>query len=220
MKFSKETLALLKNFAGINSNMLLKAGNRLSTVSTAMNVMAHSTIAETFDTDFGIYDLNEFLGAMSLFEDPDLEFTDKFVKISSGAQSIKYFAAEASVLVAPTKDSLPVDPDVSFDLTADQLGMITKTASVLRASDVSIVGADGKITVQVGDKKNATANSYSFDIGQDDREFRVNLRVENLKMVLTDYTVGVSSKRISKFAAKKGDLTYYVAIEADSKFAL
>jgi hypothetical protein len=220
MKFSKETLALLKNFAGINSNLLLKAGNRLSTVSTQKNVMAHSSITETFTSDFGIYDLNEFLGAMSLFEDPDMEFTDKFVKISSGNQSIKYFAAEASVLVAPTKDSLPVDADVSFDLTAEQLGMIIKTASVLRASDVSIIGGDGIITVSVGDKKNATANSYSFEIGTDDREYQVNLRVENLKMVLTDYSVAVSSKRISKFAAKKGDLTYYVAVEADSKIAL
>lgn len=220
MKLSKETIALLKNYAGINGNLLLKAGNRLGTVSTQKNVMATTSIAETFDADFGIYDLNEFLGAMSLFEDPDLEFTDKFVKISSGRQSIKYFAAEPSVLVVPNKDSLPVEAAVEFTLTADQLNMILKTASVLRATDVSIVGADGKITVNVGDKKNPSANSYSFEIGDDDRNYSVHLRVENLKMLPTDYKVAVSTKRISKFEAVKGDLTYYVAVESDSSIDL
>lgn len=218
MKFSKETQAILKNFAGINSNLLLKSGNKLSTISAQKNVMATTTITETFNKDFGIYDLNEFLGAMSLFEDPDLDFTDKYVAIKNGKSSIKYFAADPSVLVAPTKDSLPVDSEVEFDLTADQLGMILKTASVLRANDVAIVAENGKQKVIVGDKKNATANSYEFDIGEDDRNYRINIRVENLKMVITDYTVSVSSKRISKFSAKKSDLTYYVAIEADTKF--
>ena len=219
MKFSKETQAILKNFAGINSNLLLKSGNKLSTISAQKNVMATTTIAETFNKDFGIYDLNEFLGAMSLFEDPELEFSDKYVAIKNGKSSIKYFAADPSVLVAPTKDSLPVDAEVEFDLTGDQLSMILKTASVLRANDVAIVAEDGKQKVIVGDKKNATANSYEFDIGEDDRNYRINIRVENLKMVITDYTVSVSSKRISKFSAKKSDLTYYVAIEADTKFS-
>lgn len=218
MKFSKETQAILKNFAGINSNLLLKSGNKLSTISAQKNVMATTTITETFNKDFGIYDLNEFLGAMSLFEDPELEFSDKYVAIKNGKSSIKYFAADPSVLVAPTKESLPVEAEVEFDLSGEQLGMILKTASVLRANDVAIVAADGKQKVIVGDKKNATANSYEFDIGEDDRNYRINIRVENLKMVITDYTVSVSSKRISKFSAKKSDLTYYVAIEADTKF--
>jgi ribosomal protein L28 len=216
MKLSKETVALIKNFASINSNLLLKAGNQLSTISAQKNVMADATVTETFP-DFGIYDLNEFLGAMSLFEDPELTFSDKFVKIEQGGSSIKYFAADASVLTAPQKAITFPPHEIEFTATAAMLNMIHRTASVLRASDVSIIGDGSTMSVVVGDKKNATGNSYSANVGTTDKTFRVNLKVENLKMLPNDYTVSISSKKISRFKAV-GDLVYYVAVEADSTF--
>jgi ribosomal protein L28 len=217
MKLSKDTLALFKNFAGINSNLLLKAGNQLATISAQKNVMSDATVAETFP-DFGIYDLNEFLGAMSLFEDPELEFADKYVTISEGGNSIKYFAADASVLTAPQKAITFPDSDIDFTMTASMLNMIHKTASVLRAADVSVVGDGTNMIIQVGDKKNATGNSYSNTVGATDKTFRVNLKVENLKMLPGDYQVSVSSKKISRFQSASSDLVYYVAVEADSTF--
>jgi ribosomal protein L28 len=216
MKLSKETVALIKNFASINSNLLLKAGNQLSTISAQKNVMADATVTETFP-DFGIYDLNEFLGAMSLFEDPELTFSDKFVKIEQGGSSIKYFAADASVLTAPQKAITFPPHEIEFTATSAMLNMIHRTASVLRASDVSIIGDGSTMSVVVGDKKNATGNSYSANVGTTDKTFRVNLKVENLKMLPNDYTVSISSKKISRFKAA-GDLVYYVAVEADSSF--
>ena len=217
MKLSKDTLALFKNFAGINSNLLLKAGNQLATISAQKNVMSDATVAETFP-DFGIYDLNEFLGAMSLFEDPELEFSDKYVTISEGGNSIKYFAADASVLTAPQKAITFPESDIDFTMTTAMLNMIHKTASVLRAADVSVVGDGSNMTIQVGDKKNATGNSYSATVGATDKTFRVNLKVENLKMLPGDYQVSVSSKKISRFQSASSDLVYYVAVEADSTF--
>jgi ribosomal protein L28 len=216
MKLSKETLTLFKNFAGINSNLLLKQGNKLATISAQKNVMADATVSETFP-DFGIYDLNEFLGAMSLFEDPELDFSEKYVTIKQGSMSIKYFAAEASVLTAPQKAITFPAAEIEFTMTAAMLNMIHKTASVLRASDVSIVGDGSKVTAVVGDKKNAAGNSFSEPVGDTDKTFRVNLKVENLKMLPGDYTVSISSKKISRFKGA-GDLVYYVAVEADSTF--
>ena len=218
MKLSKETVGLLKNFAGINSNLLIKAGNKLSTISGAKNVMSDATVAENFAADFGIYDLNEFLGAMSLFEDPDLDFSEKFVTITQGSNSIKYFAADASVLSAPTRAITFPDSDVDFTLTSAMLDMIKKTSSVLGASDLSIVGDGSALTAVVGDKKNASGNSYNTPLGNTDKTFKVNLKVENLKMLPGDYTVSISSKKISRFKAINSDLVYYVAIEADSSF--
>ena len=216
MKLSKETVGLIKNFAGINSNLLLKSGNKLATISAQKNVMADAVVTETFP-DFGIYDLNEFLGAMSLFEDPELTFNDKWVTIEQGGNSIKYFAAEASVLTAPQKAITFPDPEIEFNMSATMLSMIQRTASVLRASDVSIVGDCSTISVVVGDKKNATGNSYNSSVGASDKKFKVNLKVENLKMIPGDYAVSVSSKKISRFKGA-GDLVYYVAVEADSTF--
>ena len=88
MKLSKDTLALFKNYASINSNLLLKQGNKLSTISSQKNVMSDVTVTESFPVDFGIYDLNEFLGAMSIFEDPELTFDAKVCKITQGNMSI------------------------------------------------------------------------------------------------------------------------------------
>jgi len=219
MKLSKETLALFKNYAGINSNLLLKAGNKLSTISAQKNVMSDVTVSETFPSDFGIYDLNEFLGAMSIFEDPELDFGDKVCKITQGNMSIKYFAADASVLTAPSKAITFPAAEINFELSSQMLTMIQRTASVLKSSDVSVVGADGQITILVGDKKNATGNSFSEPVGTTDKSFKVNLKVENLKMIPGDYTVSVSSKKISRFqSSTNGDLVYYVAVEADSTF--
>lgn len=217
MKLSKDTLALFKNFAGINSNLLLKTGNKLATISAQKNVMSDATVAETFP-DFGIYDLNEFLGAMSLFEDPELTFSDKYVTIQEGSNSIKYFAADATVLTAPQKSITFPEAEIEFKLTTTMLNMIQKTASVLRASDVAIVGDSTAMSVVVGDKKNVTGNSYSANVGMTDKTFKVNLKVENLKMLPGDYNVSVSSKKISRFQSTSTDLVYYVAVEADSTF--
>lgn len=216
MKLSKETVGLIKNFAGINSNLLLKSGNKLATISAQKNVMADAVVTETFP-DFGIYDLNEFLGAMSLFEDPELTFNEKWVTIEQGGNSIKYFAADASVLTAPQKAITFPDAEIEFQMSANMLSMIQRTASVLRASDVSIVGDGSTIAVVVGDKKNATGNSYNSAVGATEKKFKVNLKVENLKMIPGDYQVSISSKKISRFKGA-GDLVYYVAVEADSTF--
>jgi hypothetical protein len=217
MKLSKETVALFKNFAGINSNLLLKSGNKLATISAQKNVMADATVTESFP-DFGIYDLNEFLGAMSLFDDPELDFQNKYVSIKQGSMNIKFFAADATVLTAPQKAITFPEAEINFTVSAAMLSMIQKTASVLRAADVSIIGDGSSITVVVADKKNATGNSFSEPVGTTDKSFKVNLKVENLKMLPGDYEVSISSKKISRFKSPSSDLVYYVAVEADSSF--
>jgi hypothetical protein len=217
MKLSKETVNLIKNFAGINSNLLLKQGNKLATISGQKNVMADATVTETFP-DFAIYDLNEFLGAMSLFEDPELDFQDKYVSIKQGSMNIKFFAADASNLTAPQKAITFPEAEINFRMSSSMLDMIKKTSSVLRAADVSIVGDGSKVVAVVGDKKNASGNSFSEPVGDTDKTFKVNLKVENLKMLPGDYDVSISSKKISRFKSPNTDLVYYVAVEADSTF--
>jgi len=219
MNLSKETLTLIRNFAGINGSIMLKEGNILATISEGKNVMAQATITENFTSDFGIYDLNEFLGAVGIFQNTVLDFHDKYVTISDGGKAkIKYFAAgEGIVKAAPTTIKFP-SPDVEFSLDSAALEMIRKTSSALKAGDVTIAGADGVLKVIVSDKKNATSNAYEVEIGATEETFKANLKIENLKMLPGDYEVAISSKKISRFKSPTGDLTYYVAIEADSEF--
>lgn len=219
MELSKDTLTLIKNFAGINGSIMLKAGNKLTTISEGKNVMAEVSINETLPMDFGIYDLNEFLNVVSLFTTTQLDFSEKHVLVSDGGTSkIKYFAAgEGVVKAAPATIKFP-QPDVEFTLTATQLAMIQRTSSVLKASDVSIVGDGTNLKVMVSDKKNSTSNAYEVTIGATEETFKANIKVENLKMLPNDYEVSISKKKISKFKHTASDLTYYVAIESDSEF--
>jgi hypothetical protein len=219
MKLSKETVGVLKNFASINGNLLIKEGSKLSTISAQKNVMASITVPEVFDSEFAVYDLNEFLGALSLFEDPELEFSEKSVKIKQGNNSIRYYAADVGTLTVPPAKQIQLpSEDISFDLTAATLAMIQRTASVLHSADVSVVGDGSKMKIVVADKKNAAANAYEVALSDTDKTFKVNLKVDNLKMIPGNYTITISNKKISRFQANGSDLVYFVAVEADSTF--
>jgi hypothetical protein len=218
MKLTKETLTIIKNYAGINSNLLIKQGSTLSTVSVAKTIMSTVTVSEVFPNEFGIYDVNEFLGALSLFDDPDLEFDSKYVTIKEGKNAIKYFGAAVNNMVVPTKEIIFPEAEIKLSLDASTLAMIMKTAPILKSEDVSFVGNGSTISVNVADKKNLSGNSFIHELGTTNLDFKVNLKMMNLKMLPGDYNVSISSKKISKFSAVNSNLVYYVAVEADSTF--
>ena len=90
---SKTTLAVLKNFASLNSNLLVQEGNIIKTITPSMAGMAEVEVEETFDVQFGIWDLNKFLGVISLFNNPSFEFNEKYVQISGNNNAVvNYYA--------------------------------------------------------------------------------------------------------------------------------
>ena len=82
MKLSNGTINVLKNFSTINQNLVIKEGSDISTMSAMKNIVAKAKVEEDFIKEFAIYDLNEFLSALSLFEKPDLDFQDDYVVIT------------------------------------------------------------------------------------------------------------------------------------------
>ena len=74
------------------------------------------------------------------FEDPELTFNDKWVTIEQGGNSIKYFAAEASVLTAPQKAITFPDPEI--ELTADNMNTFAEILKddIAQALDNSELG--------------------------------------------------------------------------------
>jgi len=219
MKFTKETVAILKNFAAINSNLMLRKGKALSTINAAKNVFATATITEELPADFGIYDTNEFLGVLSLFADPEVTFAKNHALFKEGNSSVKFYSADESVLTIPgAKPFNFPSPELEFNLTAVHLANIQKTAGILRATDVSIEGKDGVLSVLVSDLKNPAANSYNLEIGATDKTFTANLKIENIRLMAVDYAVSISSKKISRFVSADGTMTVYIALESTSKF--
>ena len=221
MKLSDNALAILKNFAGINNSILVKEGNKLRTISVAKNILAEAEIKEEFPRDFAIYDLNQFLNGLSLHQDPDLDFQqDTYLSIKEGKRRVKYFFADPNVIIAPPEKEITLPTqDVCFQLDSVTLEKLTKAAAVYQLPDMSAIGENGVIKLVVRDKKNDTSNEYAMVVGETDKEFSFNFKVENIKIIPGAYDVVVSSKLLSKFTNTKYNLTYYIALEPDSTFS-
>ena len=222
MKLSESTLSLLKNFSTINQSILFKKGNKLRTISVMKNILAEATITEELPKDFGIYDLNQFLNGLGLHHQPDLDFgNDGHVVIKEGRMRSKYFFADPNVIVTPPdKDiSIPTE-DVSFELSTQQLDKLLKAAGIYQLPDLAVKGGDGVVKLVVRDKKNDTSNSFSVIVGETDKTFTFNFKIENIKILPGTYEVVVSQKLLSKFTNTDCDLKYYIALEPDSTYEL
>tara|TARA_B100001093_G_scaffold517582_1_gene599510 strand:- start:121 stop:780 length:660 start_codon:yes stop_codon:yes gene_type:complete len=219
MNISTDTIAVLKNFSDINQNILIKPGNTVQTISTMKNILAEAEITEKFDSEFAIYDLPEFLRSVELFEKPQLKFNgESNVKIESGAQSVKYFFADKSVIVAPKKSINMPDKHVTFTLKKDVFTQLMKGATTLNLPDIAVKGDGSKITLVATDKKNKSSNDYSLVIGETDKEFSAFFKTENFKQVVDDYDVAISKQKISHFVNRNKSIQYWIALEPDSEF--
>ena len=220
MKLSDKTLTLLKNFSSINQSILFKKGSSLKTISVMKNILAEATIEEDLPTDFGIYDLNQFLNGLGLHQNPDLDFENEgHVVIREGRSRTKYFFADPNVIVTPPdKEIALVSEDVSFELSTSQLDKLLKAAAIYQLPDLAVVGGEGVVKIVVRDKKNDTSNDFSIVVGETESTFSFNFKVENIKILPGTYDVVVSQKLLSRFTCRDYDLTYYIALEPDSTF--
>ena len=220
MKLSDNTLSLLKNFSTINQSILFKQGSKLRTISVMKNILAEATVDEELPKDFGIYDLNQFLNGLGLHHDPELDFGDEgYVLIREGKMRSKYFFADPQVIITPPDKeiTLPTE-DVKFELSTQQLDKLLKAAAIYQLPDLAVKGADGVVKLVVRDKKNDTSNSFSVIVGETDKQFTFNFKIENIKILPGTYEVSVSQKLLSKFINKDCDLRYYIALEPDSTY--
>jgi len=220
MKLSDNALAILKNFAGINNSILVKQGNKLRTISVAKNILAEAEIKEEFPRDFAIYDLNQFLNGLTLHQDPDLDFQqESYLSIKEGKRRVKYFFADPNVIVSPPEKEIQLPTqDVCFQMDSVTLEKLVKAAAVYQLPDLSAIGEAGVIKLVVRDKKNDTSNEYAIVVGETDKEFSFNFKVENIKIIPGAYDVVVSSKLLSQFTNTQHNLKYYIALEPDSTF--
>jgi len=220
MKLSDNTLTILKNFAGINNSILVKQGTKLRTISVAKNILAEAEIKEDFPRDFAVYDLNQFLNGLSLHQDPDLDFSEtSYLSIREGKSRVKYFYADPNVIISPPEKEITLpSEDVTFQLDTTSLEKLLKAAAVYQLPDFSAIGEAGVIKLVVRDKKNDTSNEYAIVVGETDKEFCFNFKVENIQIIPGAYDVVVSSKLLSQFTNTQYNLKYYIALEPDSTF--
>ena len=224
MKLSEHTTSVLKNFASINQNLVIKEGKTISTMSAMKNIVARAEVDEDFPREIAIYDLNEFLASLSLFTTPVLNFSENFVMITEDGKtgnSLKYFYSDPSVVTTPSKDISMPDTEVKFSLDSSDLSKVQRAASVIGSPDMVLEKNGTGSFLTVKDKKNDTANNYSLDVDVDSEgEYNFFFKVENLKLLPTNYDVEVSSKNISHFKSQAGNaVEYWIALEPESSYS-
>ena len=225
MKLSDNTLSVLKNFGAINSGIYLRQGKTIKTVSTHKNILAQATIPDEIPSDFGIYDLNEFLSVLSLHKnDLELEFDTKDVVISGlkGRSKIRYRSCEEHMISTPPQKGLQMPtPEIQFDISAEDFRWILDAANVLGSPQISVQSDGEVVTMNTIDVQNDSAHSESLklDVEGNGNKYKMIFKTENISKILAgSYEVKISSKGVSYFKNKKFPLEYWITTEVGSSF--
>ena len=223
MKLSKHTLNMLKNFSDINMSIEIKEGNILRTVSVQKNILAQAELEEEFPQDFAIYELNRFLGAVSLFDDPEFRFNGSSANIGTNTHSVDYVYCDPSMIVTPPEKNITFpDPEVKFTLSQDALSQIMKASNVLGTPEIAVEGGphpNDVIRLMALDVNNDSTDTFKVVLEErSDNKFRFVFKTENMKMLPGNYDVEISSKGISHFTMQGQKLQYWIATESSSSF--
>lgn len=219
MKIDSRMRDILKNFSTINPSILFKPGRVLRTTSQLKTILAHANISEDVEGTFAIHDLNRFLSALSLFDQPEVTIEQTRLSVSEGRQKVNYTFGDPDVIVSPSSDKKPSMPsiDVSFELSNDTLQQVRRAMGILSTPELAVVGDGNTIALQAVDSKKPGSDTFSMDVGTTEHNFKFYFRADNIKLLPEAYKVELSSKRIAHFAAS--DVEYWIAAEAHSTFS-
>lgn len=216
MKLSEKTLTILDNFSKISTSAYFFAGKTQKVMRPNKTIVAEAGLEEEFPIDFGIYDMSKFLSIFSLFKDPELEFTEKFVKIKDSSSEATYWFTSkeliSNVVIPPEKSISLKSVDLTFELSKADLKYLKSSASVLGLTDF-IINCDGEsINLDVKEADNKTSNQITKKVGTTTETFQFVGQIDNLQMLEDDYDVKVSKAGIIEFKSKNNKLTYWVPI--------
>lgn len=218
MKLSPQTIKILKSYTRINPNLLVKPGKVLETMSAEKSIIARIETDQEFPREFAVADINKLLGAVGLFTDPDLEFEERKVRISDGKRHVDLVYTDhtaATFVKVPAKPLNFPDPEVSFDLTEEDLKQVKDASAVLRVPDLLITGDGENVVLGAASVANPTSDSYGVTVGKTSHKFNIVIKADNVKVLPGAYKVDVALRGISRWSGTPA--TYYIAIQDKSK---
>lgn len=215
MKISKTTLDILKNFATINTNILVREGNVLATISTQKNIFARAEVSEQFPKEFAVYDLNALLQLLTLDTDQDVDFGEKSLKITKDTGEFEFFYSDPTIITAAPNKTIPVEPKIQFDLGAGEIQAILKAAAIVQAPVLSFKGDGTSVTAIVSDPQTPGSNSYKRKVGETDKTFNAMIDVERVKIIQEGFKVTINTKFIHLESTSRA-LAYWLAVNPSS----
>lgn len=231
MKFSKETIAILKNFSGINPGIVLKPGKFIMTRSIIGTTYAEAEINDEITDELAIYELSGFLSVLSLVgEDAEISLQpDGQIAIKNHRSTVYWSNADPSTIVSPkAKASFPV-ASVITELDGADLQQMLRVANGLKLDIITITNEDSRIVMKGFNKTedpDLLRPKYSLVLGDYDgtENFNFVINKDNLKMVPATYKLLLWGKNLpdgkKQTAAKfeSDNYSYVTAMEIDSTF--
>jgi hypothetical protein len=218
---SKTTLSILKNFSSLNSNILVSPGNVIKTITPSMNGMAEATLEESFPIEFGIWDLNKFLGVISLFQAPSFEFEEKYVRIQGNPDTaVNYYYSSPNLLTIPKKNVSMPKVCLTAYLSQEVFSELTRASSILQLPDLSFRSKGDGIYATVCDRNDPTSNSCEVRLGDcpKGKDFSFNFKIENIRLLSGDYKISFSKNVVAQFENENLSLKYWFAMEPNSTY--
>ena len=225
MIINNETVETLKNFAEINQSLVIETGDVIKTVSEQTNVLAKAKLGQSFPQDFAIYDLNKFLGVLSLFAEPQFDFSEKSIKIQSSVDANNFVAGDSVAeyqfanmslfenerKILAKDINLPSE-DAVFRLEEKYFISIMRAAAVMSLPEIAVVANEGNLKIQAIDAK-TSVDSYAVELGVSTSNFKMIFKIENLKLMRGSYDVKISNKGLGYFKNTDRELEYWIATE-------
>jgi hypothetical protein len=219
MKVSKQTIEVLKNFGTINTNILIREGNVLRTMTFVKDIFAVAEVEEEFPREFAIYDLNPLLALMGMMGDDDeIDFGEKSLKIKNNKSGgvFEYYYADPGVITAAPEKTIQVDKQFSFKFTKADIEMLMKAAAVVSAPTINIISRKGTVVLTAGDPETPGSNSYRRIVGKCSAEFDCRLKIENFRVIPADYVITLSAKKVLHLKNEERKLQYWLALDPKS----
>lgn len=212
------TLDVLENFVSINKSIRFTPGDTLVTCSPTKSILARAKINQKMTKEFCIFDLKKFLSVNSIMKSPDLSFTDSQVVFVQDKAKVKYTFASPDAIMFPKRDSITLPKvNAKFTLTNQALTSVMASVSILGCPEIEIAGEDGKLYLRAIDAKNRSADTFSLEVGETEKEFSIIIRCENLKLLPADYEVSIcfdEKVKLAHFGSE--NVEYWIAIESQS----
>lgn len=193
----------------------------------SMTILAIAEFDEEIPKDFGIWDLKQFLSAISLFKDPDISLDEQNVIIKEDKQLVKYRTNDLNVLnvkVLPRDKNILLEDIVeSFEISKDLMNRILNSAALFKVDNIVFI-ADGETlkvrTMSDDEVSSTTIDAYSaeFEIAESKKKFKMVVKASNMNIISDDYTIEVDASKKLQMKSKSMKLRYILPCEKRSEF--
>jgi hypothetical protein len=216
IRFNKETLEILQNFAQINTGMQFRKGKKQTTVSTGRGIIGISHIDTDIPKSFAIYELSKFLGILSLFNDPEIELGDEYATIKNdNGQKVDYRYCEPRMITSWPEDKKEdlQTVDSSFELTKETWTKLNKSSNLLTGKHIRVQANGSDIQIKTFDEEDKMASTASFVVGNSDITYDIYFQTAVLNILPGNYLIEICKNKLTRWTNKDKNVVYYIPAE-------